>query len=421
MGTVQMLNLRRAKGACHVFFKLILYSLLFSFGSYTFAGCYSYTAGSLVRMEDVPGSEVIESYTYQIELKKSPTVEDTRAQILVTKTAKIRFTQVEKRAETKETSGVGSLLTLLAGTGAMAGGYRIDSLAGNNGGQKALGIGLMVIGGVLLLGSLVAMSNAGKAIPTGNLVNGQTSTAYRAGTAIPLFNEKVIVTAGRISREYTTDRQGMFTFDPVGDFGMTYFSGPQNVYFSVNLPNANATNTISISSARWTNEYFTVDEQNTYMYLRANPQSGRLAQLPRGSEVQLLNEYSGWCHVSNGKQDGWVQKTSGHTFWATATHLDPNRLPQLAASLSFSEPSGNNMLDADESGTITVRLTNVGRGEAYRIRCIISPQAYPGLDYTPQFYIGDIMPGESKSYSVPISASHSVTTRDVSLEFKFNE
>ncbi|MCL4510249.1 MAG: SH3 domain-containing protein [Bacteroidetes bacterium] len=421
MRRVQLFSLRHTKAAGHVFSTWIVYSLLFSFGTYTVAGCYSYSAGPLVRTEMVPGSEVTDSYTYQTELEKTPTVEDTRAQILITKTPQIRYTQVEKRAEVQQTSGIGSLLMMVASVGAIVGGYQIDSLAGNNGGQKALGIGLMVIGGVLFFGSLFAMKSAGQVTQTGDLVNGQTSRTFRSGTAVPLSNQKVIVTAGRTSREYTTDWQGMFTFDPVADFGMTYFSGPQNVYFNVRVPNGNVDHTITLSSAKWTREYFTVDEQNTYMHSYADLRSRRLAELPRGSEIQLLSEYSGWYHVSNGERDGWVQKGSGHKFWATATHFDPNRPPQLAASLSFSEPSGNNMLDADENGTITVKLTNVGRGEAYRIGGNISPQDSPGLYYTPQFYVGDIMPGESKSYSVSISASHSVTTHDGSLEFRFNE
>ncbi|MGC8653781.1 MAG: caspase family protein, partial [Candidatus Kryptoniota bacterium] len=95
--------------------------------------------------------------------------------------------------------------------------------------------------------------------------------------------------------------------------------------------------------------------------------------------------------------------------------------PQLVAQLSFKEPSGNNLLDADERGEITIRVTNTGKGMAYQVGSTVIPGSYDGLNYRPQFNIGDIMPGESKAYTFYVEATHSVKSMEVPLEFRFNE
>ena len=45
----------------------------------------------------------------------------------------------------------------------------------------------------------------------------------------------------------------------------------------------------------------------------------------------------------------------------------PKLPPYLEATVSLYEPSGNNFLDAEESGKITVAVTNSGKGKAKNV------------------------------------------------------
>jgi len=99
----------------------------------------------------------------------------------------------------------------------------------------------------------------------------------------------------------------------------------------------------------------------------------------------------------------------------------PSYPPQIAASLTFTEPSGNNILDADETGVIKIKLTNKGKGEAFSVGGVVTPNTYDGLEYNPQFQIGDIIPGETKEYTFYVKAKHTIGTGNVPLEFRFNE
>ena len=82
----------------------------------------------------------------------------------------------------------------------------------------------------------------------------------------------------------------------------------------------------------------------------------------------------------------------------------PSYPPALAATVHFSEASGNNFLDANEKGTITVTAKNSGKGYAAGVQVAITPPRIDGLSYA-NATIGDIPPGESRSVEIPIEAS----------------
>jgi hypothetical protein len=42
--------------------------------------------------------------------------------------------------------------------------------------------------------------------------------------------------------------------------------------------------------------------------------------------------------------------------------------PQLSATIQFYEPSGNNILDADETGKLIIVVQNSGRGDAFDVQ-----------------------------------------------------
>ena len=95
--------------------------------------------------------------------------------------------------------------------------------------------------------------------------------------------------------------------------------------------------------------------------------------------------------------------------------------PDLSVSVSFSEPSGNNALDADEEGNISISVKNSGQGKATNLTYTVSPDAVPGLQFPSSGILGDIPPGGTDRSDIPIKASPDVENQDVSFTLMFNE
>lgn len=116
------------------------------------------------------------------------------------------------------------------------------------------------------------------------------------------------------------------------------------------------------------------------------------------------------------RKDGVVMSKSGPMTAARSS------LPlSLSTGLSFWEPSGNNLLDADEQGKIIVHVNNSGRGDAYGLSVSVEPHAYSGLSYSPTLEIGDVAAGSSRTVEIPITALQNVSSGDVAFILKFSE
>ena len=96
--------------------------------------------------------------------------------------------------------------------------------------------------------------------------------------------------------------------------------------------------------------------------------------------------------------------------------------------IKFYEPSGNNQLDGEEEGYFEITIQNIGKGKAIDLAVDISPSKLVGVKYrieglifTQKKMLGNINPGETKKYKIPITADIGITSKKVSLDFKFNE
>lgn len=103
----------------------------------------------------------------------------------------------------------------------------------------------------------------------------------------------------------------------------------------------------------------------------------------------------------------------------------PKRAPRpkapadLRATVSFSEPSGNNILDAGEDGTLTVKIINKGKGTAYDVR--VKPRSNrraPWLSLPSERSAGTIKPGKSKSVQLYFNGGLKLptTTAEIKVE-----
>ncbi len=95
-------------------------------------------------------------------------------------------------------------------------------------------------------------------------------------------------------------------------------------------------------------------------------------------------------------------------------------LPRLEISgVSLLEPSGNAALDAGESGTITVLLKNSGSGPAEGVVLNLQPPSGsvpPWLGLADRTFVGPVLPGESRSVTIPITAGEDAATQELRLQ-----
>lgn len=94
--------------------------------------------------------------------------------------------------------------------------------------------------------------------------------------------------------------------------------------------------------------------------------------------------------------------------------------PSLSAKVSFSEPSGNKILDALEKGKFIVELTNSGKGPAKGVLVKISPSRTENINYN-NSYIDEIAPGTSKSVEIPVEAYIGIKDGQNIFKFEFEE
>lgn len=96
--------------------------------------------------------------------------------------------------------------------------------------------------------------------------------------------------------------------------------------------------------------------------------------------------------------------------------------PFLSASVAFSEPSGNNMLDADESGILSVTIKNSGKGDAYDVTAELSAsRSLPGLAFERSVAVGTVPAGGSVTKEIPLRAAEDIASESLTLTVELRE
>jgi hypothetical protein len=94
-------------------------------------------------------------------------------------------------------------------------------------------------------------------------------------------------------------------------------------------------------------------------------------------------------------------------------------LPDLIIKdYSFVDENQNNIVDADENNTISLKLVNQGQGIAQGVIFKASiKKPVQGLSFTPEIKVGDLNPGQSVELKVPVTAFPNLS--DGLAEFRF--
>ena len=93
--------------------------------------------------------------------------------------------------------------------------------------------------------------------------------------------------------------------------------------------------------------------------------------------------------------------------------------PDISVSVSFSEPSGNNILDADETGWIILTVRNSGKGDALELRAEIeSGGDSTGLKYSRNLRLKTVPAGQTKRWKFKLSADRLLRAGQLSFTIK---
>lgn len=98
------------------------------------------------------------------------------------------------------------------------------------------------------------------------------------------------------------------------------------------------------------------------------------------------------------------------------------QVPFLEAEMSFTETSGNNVLDADEDGIISVAIFNRGKMTAKNCQLeFTSQEINSNITSTYEPMIGDFAPGENKQINIFVHADDSIQTGQTKFTFRILE
>jgi hypothetical protein len=96
--------------------------------------------------------------------------------------------------------------------------------------------------------------------------------------------------------------------------------------------------------------------------------------------------------------------------------------PNLTAAVQFAEPSGNNILDAGETGKLIITVQNRGKGDAFD--CLAELNIQPkinGLTFERTILIGTVAAGGTVKKEIPLTATEDLPTTGVSLSLDIRE
>lgn len=139
--------------------------------------------------------------------------------------------------------------------------------------------------------------------------------------------------------------------------------------------------------------------------------------------TRQLNENLEWTYLEASLSGGAgvfasTDKDPGLSSVSSSIALVP---PNLSANISFSEPSGNNMLDAEETAQVTINIMNKGKGPANMVEASLDLGTISGITYPRSVYFGEIKAGANSSKTVELIAGQNLAEASAELRISFRE
>ncbi len=96
--------------------------------------------------------------------------------------------------------------------------------------------------------------------------------------------------------------------------------------------------------------------------------------------------------------------------------------PALTMSIKFVEPSGNNMLDADETGKLVITVKNSGKGDAFDCKANVSTaKIIKGMSFEREVSLGTIAAGETMVKEIEVKADEDIPTDNAGFTINVKE
>jgi hypothetical protein len=96
--------------------------------------------------------------------------------------------------------------------------------------------------------------------------------------------------------------------------------------------------------------------------------------------------------------------------------------PEISVAVTFSEPSGNKMLDAEETGRLVVTVKNSGKGAAFDVRGeITAGEKVRGIEFKNDIFFGTIPPGKSITREAELKASKKISVEGTEFTVHIRE
>lgn len=96
--------------------------------------------------------------------------------------------------------------------------------------------------------------------------------------------------------------------------------------------------------------------------------------------------------------------------------------PDLQVQVEFSEPSGNRILDAEETGTLTLILHNSGQGDAFDVVATLSSaRNLSGLNYPGSVNLGTVVAGQSSRKTIELTTTQALPDSDIKINIDLRE
>ena len=92
--------------------------------------------------------------------------------------------------------------------------------------------------------------------------------------------------------------------------------------------------------------------------------------------------------------------------------------PDLTATVTFSEPGGNKMLDAEETAQVIIAVKNSGKGSGNMVEAEFELLNAQGVSFTRSLYFGEVKAGETVTKNLNLVAG--MDTKDAQAELKIS-
>jgi hypothetical protein len=210
-----------------------------------------------------------------------------------------------------------------------------------------------------------------------------------------LYAEKV----ERIKKSYQKES---FTFDGIDPYDA------EKEFFRVSIYGESFLLKIPISEAK------SFKENLSKAILQADKQLDEEGKYFDFFNYKITHPITGSVYVLNEKKPLYLETNS------IALTKGTVGIPKIISEVKFTEPSGNNILDAGESAIIEFNIKNNGTGAASMLK-IIGSTPNMNIEFDKEKVLPQVFPGQSQNVLFRIKADKKISTNNCDFNFSFVE